>query len=87
MNIRLCVYPTSLQPRLIAYTKEYKLRNRLARSILMLAGNNTNSDALLCYQITIGNNIRYLDYNRGRSIEHLLDYIAHRDDDILPFVD
>lgn len=86
MDIRLCVFPTSLQPKLIAYTNEYKLRNSLANSILTLAGNNTNSDALLCYQLTVGNHIRYLDYNHGRSIEKLLDYITHRTD-VLIFTD
>lgn len=80
MDIRLCVFPTSLQPKLIAYTNEYKLRNSLANSILTLAGNNTNSDALLCYQLTVGTHVRYLDYNHGRSIEKLLDYITHRND-------
>lgn len=86
MDIRLCVFPTSLQPKLIAYTNEYKLRSSLARSILILAGNNIKSDETLCYQITVGSSVRYLDYNHGRSIERLLDYITHRND-VLIFTD
>lgn len=86
MDIRLCVFPTSLQPKLIAYTNEYKLRNSLANSILTLAGNNTNSDVKFCYQLTVGNHVRYLKYNEGRSIERILDYITHRND-VLIFTD
>lgn len=80
MNIRLCVYPTSLQPKLIAYTNEYKLRSSLANAIIVLAGNNIKSEEHLCYQITVGRTIRYLDYTHGRSIERLLDYITHRNE-------
>ena len=86
MDIRLCVFPTSLQPKLIAYTTEYNLRNTLANSILTLAGNNIKSDERLCYQLTVGTHVRYLDYNHGRSIERLLNYMTHRDD-VLMFTD
>lgn len=80
MNIRLCVYPTSLYPKLIAYTEEYKLRSNLANSILVLAGDNMKSEEWLCYQITVGSSVRYLEYDQGRSIERLLDYITHRNE-------
>lgn len=80
MNIRLCVYPTSLHPKLIAYTSEYKLRTNLANSIIILAGDNRKSEDHLCYQITVGSIVRYLDYEQGRSIERLLDYISHRNE-------
>lgn len=80
MDVRLCVYPTDLQPKLIAYTNEYKLRSSLANSIIVLAGDNIKSESHLCYQLTIGSNVRYLDYTHGRSIERLLDYITHRNE-------
>ena len=77
MDIRLCVYPTSLQPKLIAYTIEYKLRSNLANAIIVLAGNNIKSEEHLCYQITVGSTVRYMDYTHGKSIERLLNYITH----------
>lgn len=82
MDIRLCVFPTSLQPKLIAYTKEYKLRSSLARSILSISGNNMKTEECLCYQLTVGVSVRYLDYTTGRSVERILDYITHRNDSL-----
>lgn len=78
MYIRLCVYPTSLYPKLIAYTEEYKLRSNLANSILGLAGNNMKTEEWLPYQIIVGSSVRYLEYDQGRCVERLLNYITHR---------
>lgn len=83
MNIRLCVFPTSENPKLIAYTCEYNLRQTLANDIYMLAScaGYKMSNESLNYQITFGSRVLYLRYQHGRSIERILNYITHREHD------
>lgn len=81
MDIRISVFPTSVYPRMIAYTTSYKIRNSLSNQLLVLVNNySQNSDSAFPYQIIIGNHIRYLPYDKGRAIEKLIDYISHREE-------
>lgn len=79
MDIRLCVFPTDKYPHLIAYTTEYKLRDRIANQFrVLLSGYSNVSDWAYPYSISINGNIKFLPYDRGRAFEILLDYYSHR---------
>ena len=81
MDIRISVFPTSDYPRLITYTTNYKIRNSMGNSFLVLLSNYSQiTDSAFPYQIIMGNHIRYLTYERGRSIERILNYISHREE-------
>jgi hypothetical protein len=79
MDIRLCVFPTDNYPNLIAYTTEYKVRDRIANQfIVLLSVYNSVSHWTCPYSICINGNIKFLPYNKGRAFEILLDYYSHR---------
>ena len=80
MDIKLCVYPTEKYPSLIAYTTNYKVRNRLCNQFRVLIGNyskDINYD--FPYSIRINHDIRFLPYIDGRAFEELLNYYSHRE--------
>lgn len=80
MDIKLCVFPTSKYPSLIAYTNTYKVRTRYANHFRVLMGNyHKISDEDYPYSIKINNDIRFLPYIDGCAFESLLNYYSHRE--------
>ena len=81
MDIRLSVFPTSNYPKLIAYTNEYKIRDSIAKQFaILISDSSIYSGVEYPYCICIGNRTRFMEYNKGRAIEKLLDYYARREE-------
>ena len=81
MDIRVSVFPTDIYPMLIAYSSDYKIRNSLANQLLeLIYRDSIVSGSIYPYQIKIGTHYRYLDYDKGRAIEKIIDYISHREE-------
>lgn len=83
MLITLSIYPTTEYPYFIAYTNQYNIRPKLAKSFQRIVDTKSRKSAgNLPYQIRFDTRTmtRYLSYEDGKSIENLLDYISHREE-------